>query len=253
MGFFLTFRQKDTDEYWRKIVSDYFASEAVMILSLPKEGEPDPKFLGRSAIAKTFKALWMSGVATMCFSLDGAREYPQREPGGLQMYVLHCPQARWRMHYYSQYMVELHGTLKVVCTLSNGGRAWRVQIQRFVLECDKEVTWLAKTAFHAASFRGPPQLRPMVVGTPHGVGPDADNNRFLRHGEVLVPATPVIRHGLPELAIRTVEVCYVLFFCMLDEMTDGLPSLLDARYSLGHGFCNGLCHNPSLWSSRLVG
>jgi hypothetical protein len=192
-----------------------------MTISLPKEGPTEPKHLGHAAIAQTLKAIWMSGVQSMSFSLDGAREHERRSPGGALTYVLYCTQARWRMHYFSGYMVELHGTLKVVCVLSNGGRAWRVQIEQFDLECVKDVTWLAKTAIVAGRFLGPMHRRnTLPPGTMPGAGVDAESNRFVRQGEVIVPTTPLVRFGMPDLAIRTMEVGFVLFFCALDGMTD---------------------------------
>jgi len=216
-----------------------------MTISLPKGGPPEPNHLGHTAIAQIFKAIWASGVASMSFSIDGAREYERRTPGGPLTFVLCCTQARWRMHYFSGYMVELHGTLKVVCVLGHCGRAWRVQIQEFDLECLKDVTWLAKTAIAAGRFLGPMQRRSTLsLGAMPGVGADAECNRFVRQGEVIVPTTPLTRFGLPESAIRTMEVCFILSFnlnliisCALDGMTD---PFLDARCSLGYGFCNGL-------------
>jgi hypothetical protein len=200
----------------------------MMTISLPKEGPPEPKHLGHAAIAQTFKAIWASGVSSMSFSIDGAREYDRRAPVGPSTYVLHCTQARWRMHYFSGYMVELHGTLKVVCVLSRL-LSWRVQIQQFELECVKDVTWLAKTAIVRGRFLGPMQRRSTLsLGTVPGVGVDAESNRFVRQGEVVVPTTPVVRYGLPLPAVRTMEVCFILFFCALDGMTD----LLISRYTM---------------------
>lgn len=181
-----------------------------MSISLPKEGPPAPKRLGHTAIAHTFKALWMSGIQSMSFSIDGAREHEQRVPGGPLISLLYCTQARWRMHYFSGYMVELHGTLKVMCVLSHGERAWRVQIQRFDLECGQGDMWLSKNAIAAARFLGPVQPRSaMTLGIPPGVGPEAENNRYLRQGEVLVPTTPVVLHGLPLSAVQTMDVRFV--------------------------------------------
>ena len=197
----------------------------MMTISLPKDGPPEPKHLGHAAITQTFKAIWASGVSSMSFSIDGAREYDPRTPVGPLTYVLHCTQARWRMHYFSGYMVELHGTLKVVCVLS-GGRAWRAQIQQFDLECVKDVTWLAKTAVVAGRFLGPMHRRSTLsLGTVSGVGADAESNRFVRQGEVIIPTTPVIQYGLPLPAVRTMEVCFflcffVFFFGALSGMTD---------------------------------
>jgi len=219
-SFLLTFRQKDTDEYWRGIVSKHFTNEAIMTISLPKEGPPEPNRLGHTAIAQTFKAIWASGVASMSFSIDGAREHAHRIPGGLLTFVLYCTQARWRMHYFSGYMVELHGTLKVVCVLSHGGHAWRVQIQQFDLECAKDEMWLAKSAIVAGRFSTLMQRRSALpLGSMSGVGPDAENNRLVRQGDMVVPTTPPNRYGLPEHVLRTMEVCFILF-CALIGMTE---------------------------------
>lgn len=207
-----------------------------MIISLPKEGPPEPKHLGHTAIAQTFKAIWMSGVKSMSFSIDGAREHTRQIPGGPQTFVLHCRQARWRMHYFSGYMVELHGTLKVACMLSYGGHAWRVQIQQFDLECGQGELWLSKPAI-AGRFLGPIQRRSaLMIGTTPGGGPDAESNRYIRQGEVVVPTTPVTLHGLPVSAVQTIEVCYVFLRTGWNDRF----FFLDARCSLGYGFCNGL-------------
>lgn len=179
-----------------------------MTISLPKEGPPEPSHLGHTGIAQMFKTIWASGVSSMSFSIDGAREHDRRAPGGPLTFMLYCAQARWRMHYFSGYMVELHGTLKVVCALSHGGHAWRVQIQRFDLECVKDVTWIAKSAI-AGRFLGPMFRRSALqLGNVAGVGADAESNRFVRQGEVCVPTTPLIRYGLPVPAIWTMEVCF---------------------------------------------
>lgn len=182
----------------------------MMSISLPKEGPPEPKHLGHTAIAQTFKAIWASGVASMSFSIDGAREHDVQTPEGALTYVLHCTQARWRMHYFSGYMVELHGTLKVVSVL-NGRLAWRVQIQQFDLECVKDVTWLMKTAIMAGRFLAPMHRR-SALSLGNGVGPDAESNQFVRQGDVIVPTTPLIRYGLPVSAVRTMEVCFIFYF-----------------------------------------
>ena len=213
LSLFLTSQQKDTDEYWRRLVSKHFTNEPMMTISLPKEGSPDPKHLGHTAIAQTFKAIWMSGIRNMSFSIDGAREHERQIPGGPMTFVLHCTQARWRMHYFSGYMVELHGTLKVMCTLSYTGPAWRVLIQQFDLACGQGHMWLSKTAIAAARLPGLIQRRnAMTLGTTPGVGPDAESNRYLRQGEVFVPTTPVVLHGLPVSAVQTMEV-RIVFLC----------------------------------------
>jgi hypothetical protein len=148
----------------------------------------------------------------MSFSIDGAREHEQRAPGEPSTFLLYCTQARWRMHYFSGYMVELHGTLKVVCTLSFSERTWRVQIQQFDLECRQGDYWLSKTAIIAAKFHGPMQLRSAVPtgGTP-GVGPDAQSNQYMRRGEMIVPTTPLAPYGLPLSAVQTIEVRFSFF------------------------------------------
>jgi LIM-domain binding protein len=199
----LTLQQKETDEYWRRIVGSFFADDAEMTISLPKDGPRDPNRLAHTAIVRTFKAIWVSGVQAMSFSIDGAKEHEHDST-----FVLHCPQARWRMHYFSGYMVELHGTLKVVCTLNHNGIAWRVQIQRFDLDCVKEVKWLAKDAITAGSFRELIHRGPLPISPLPGVGPDAESNRYMRRGEVVVPTTPLTRHGLTVPAMRTLEVCF---------------------------------------------
>lgn len=159
-----------------------------------------------------FKAIWASGVSTMSFSIDGAREHDRPTPGGPPTFMLYCEQARWRMHYFSGYMVELHGTLKVVCMLSRGP-AWSVRIQQFDLECVKDVTWLDKSAI-AGRFLGPMRRRSVLpLGNVPGVGADAESNRYVRQGEVLVPTTPPTRYSLPVPAVWTMEVCFVLFLC----------------------------------------
>lgn len=191
-----------------------------MTLSLPKKVPRHSTSLGHLAIAQTFKALWASGVSAMSFSIDGAKENELRQPPGKTlMSVLVCEQARWRMHYFSGYMVELHGTLTVACVLSHSAPLWRPQIQQFDLECTEDTIWLNKATVFT---RGPAlQIRrsALSLGGPHGVGADAPSNQHVKQGMMVVPMTPPIRHGLPESALRTIDVCFVVF-CTQGGMTD---------------------------------
>ncbi len=98
-----------------------------------------------------------------------------------------------------------------MCGLSNGRHAWRVQIQQFDLQCVKDVTWLDKSAI-AGRFLAPMRRRSaMPLGNVPGVGADAESNRCVRQGEVIVPTTPLTRYGLPVPAVRTMEVCFDFF------------------------------------------
>jgi len=133
-----------------------------------------------------FKAIWASGVSSMSFSIDGAREHDRPTPGGPSTFMLYCEHARWRMHYFSGYM-------------------------QFDLQCVKDVTWLDKSAI-AGRFLAPMRRRSaMPLGNVPGVGADAESNRCVRQGEVIVPTTPLTRYGLPVPAVRTMEVCFDFF------------------------------------------
>ncbi|KAF8169492.1 LIM-domain binding protein-domain-containing protein [Pholiota molesta] len=118
--------------WWGDLVKEYFTPKAVMKLTLwrdSKRNEAKPFEIGVPILPRFFLVTTQSGVKSMSFTIDGARE----RTFGQNHSVVECVSAVWTYRYTNGYTVTLRGplTVHVIVGIGPGGTTLKFEDFQF--------------------------------------------------------------------------------------------------------------------------
>ncbi|KAL6297975.1 LIM-domain binding protein-domain-containing protein [Sparassis latifolia] len=196
--------------HWEKLVKDYFTNKATLKFTLWKDNqrnEAKPFEIGVSVLPRFFLVTSQSGVKSMSFNLDGARErlMPHQTHGHG---IVECVTAQWTYKYTNGYTVTLRGPLTahiLVIPNAQGQGSYTLKIDSLQFDATHHDKLLSLDAILGGRDGQSP--------TPINTGPKQDDER--RYDEmkfiverVYIPAEPVNAFGIPQATMRCLEVSH---------------------------------------------
>ncbi|KAF8898161.1 LIM-domain binding protein-domain-containing protein [Gymnopilus junonius] len=212
--------------WWSDLVREYFTPQAELRLTLWKDNmrtEAKPFQIGVPIMPRFFLVTTQSGVKSMSFTLDGARERPQQQGQVASGHtIIECVSAIWTFRYTNGYIVHLRGPLTANVIMTSTGPPGNPQASQYVMKFEElrfEVNMYEK--FIALdSILGPriqetsPRLRSMHPPTPGSslqAQEQMDEDRrweeprlFISHATM--PGEPVNAFGIPQATMRCLEL-----------------------------------------------
>ncbi|KAF9480830.1 hypothetical protein BDN70DRAFT_977372 [Pholiota conissans] len=134
--------------WWSDLVKEYFTPRAVMKLTLWRDSlrnEAKPFEIGVPILPRFFLVTTQSGVKSMSFTLDGARE----RSFGQGHSVVECVSAVWTYRYTNGYTVTLRGPLTVhviIAASGPGGSGQTLKFEDFQFDANTHDKLLASEA-----------------------------------------------------------------------------------------------------------
>ncbi|KAF9526268.1 LIM-domain binding protein-domain-containing protein [Crepidotus variabilis] len=221
--------------FWNEMVQQFFTPKALMKLTLWKDNqrnEAKPFEIGVPILPRFFLVTTQSGVKSMTFCLDGARERV-REPGHA---IVECLGAVWTYKYTNGYTVTLRGPLTVHIVLTathppgsihpTTGHPYSLKFEDFQFDAnfhDKFIPLESILGSRSTELSAPPLSNmPMALsapipstqiggGTHSGKHQGADEDKNWEEPRVLIdhasiPGEPVNAFGIPQATMRCLEL-----------------------------------------------
>ncbi|KDR74517.1 hypothetical protein GALMADRAFT_250519 [Galerina marginata CBS 339.88] len=208
--------------WWNDLVKEYFTPKAMMKLTLWRDSqrtEAKPFEIGVPILPRFFLVTTQSGVKSMTFALDGARERSYA-PGGQGHTVVECVSAIWTYKYTNGYTVTLRGPLTVhvivTATVPPGNTQapqYTLKFDDFQFDANIHDKYIALEAILGPRTIESPKLRNTPTPTP-GSGQQQqqmeEDKRWeeprVRIEHASIPGEPVNAFGIPQATMRCLEL-----------------------------------------------
>ncbi|KAJ7179618.1 LIM-domain binding protein-domain-containing protein [Mycena filopes] len=208
--------QKLNLSYWDSLIREYFTPKAIMKLTLWRDSlknEAKPFEIGVPILPRFFLVTTQSGVKSMSFTLDGARERLSA-PGHA---IVECVTAVWTCRYNNGHIVTLRGPLTVNLVICSPGPVQPGASQQngggLVLKFDDfEFDAHSHDKYIALEAIAGPRKAEESAQTLNGVGPAAgDEDKKWEEPRLLIengsiPGEPVNAFGIPQATMRCLEL-----------------------------------------------
>ncbi|KAF8576213.1 hypothetical protein K439DRAFT_1367842, partial [Ramaria rubella] len=217
-------------EHWNKVVTEYFTPAALWKLTLWKDNErreAKPFEIGPNVIAMLILVSCQSGVRSMNFVLDGARESTLT----FGTSVIECPDAQWIWRFYDGHVIILRGVFTCQISAYHNRTAtgdqpvYTLKFDSMNFDSnahDRLINLEAITGTRglenvqktpATTTQGSPDNASSSGASANTVKseenadrqPEPDPRIVIDHA--LLPQEPINAFGIPQAAMRCLEVC----------------------------------------------
>ncbi|KAF7301239.1 hypothetical protein MIND_00688700 [Mycena indigotica] len=204
-------RQKLNLSFWHNMIQEYFTPKAIMKLTLWRDSmknEAKPFEIGVPILPRFFLVTTQSGVKSMSFSLDGARERLYA-PGHA---IIECVAAVWTCRYNNGHVVTLRGPLivhLVLCAPAPGSTASGTNPQFVIKFDDFEFDAHSHDKYIALdSIAGTRREEESPAASANGMV--EEDKQWEEPRAVLenasIPGEPVNAFGIPQATMRCLEL-----------------------------------------------
>ncbi|EMD41155.1 hypothetical protein CERSUDRAFT_43527 [Gelatoporia subvermispora B] len=194
--------------HWETLVDSFFTDYAVMRLTLWKDNqraEAKPFEIGVPILPRFFLVTAQSGVKSMSFTLEGARERVTT-PGRA---TIDCAGAVWAFRYTSGYTVTLRGTLTARLSVQppkdDAPQPFPgLKFEEIIFDASTHEKLISLDAIQGPR-RGPVDSprSPIMNGPTYNM--EKDENR-VHIDRAVIPGEPVNAFGIPQATMRCLEV-----------------------------------------------
>ncbi|KAF7331686.1 hypothetical protein MKEN_00048400 [Mycena kentingensis (nom. inval.)] len=206
-------RQKLHLSFWDNMIREYFTPKAIMKLTLWRDSmknEAKPFEIGVPILPRFFLVTTQSGVKSMSFTLDGARERLYA-PGHA---IIECVTAAWTCRYNNGHVVTLRGPLTVhlvICSPAPGSAntagspPFMLKFDDFEFDAHSHDKYIALDAISGSRRAEEP---PPTVGL-NGLADDDkqwEEPRSILENSPSIPGEPVNAFGIPQATMRCLEL-----------------------------------------------
>ncbi|OCH85036.1 hypothetical protein OBBRIDRAFT_740580 [Obba rivulosa] len=191
--------------HWENLVETFFTDYAVMRLTLWKDNqrtEAKPFEIGVPILPRFFLVTAQSGVRSMSFTLEGARERVTT-PGRA---TIDCAGAVWTFRYTSGYTVTLRGTLSARLFVQppkedSPQQYPALKFEEIFFDASTHEKLILLDAVQGQRTVESPRT-PVMNGAPYN--PEREENR-LHIEHAYLPGEPVNAFGIPQATMRCLE------------------------------------------------
>ncbi|PPQ99793.1 hypothetical protein CVT26_009170 [Gymnopilus dilepis] len=222
--------------WWSDLVKEYFTPNAELKLTLWKDNaknEAKPFQIGVPIMPRFFLVTTQSGVKSMSFTLDGARERPYQPSQQQPHTMIECVSAVWTFRYTNGYIVHLRGplTAHVVAaspvppgTLNiNPVQQWSLKFDELAFDATVHEKFVQLDAILGQRTISPlsPRIRNMNLAMHNSPGTTAAQFQQAQHqsdeekryeeprmliNHASIPGEPVNAFGIPQATMRCLEL-----------------------------------------------